>query len=126
MKNYSYFVVILLFLNCLLSCTNHSESDLIDISPPEPEPTLITYNTNVKIIIDNNCISCHTDPPKNGAPMSLLSYEQVKEAVENRGLIERISSDVPFFMMPFGGPKLPQNLINIIIQWETDGLLESN
>ena len=26
--------------------------------------------------------------------------------------------------MPFGGPRLPQNTIDIIIQWEADGLLE--
>lgn len=114
----------ILIINCLLlfcSCTNVSQEDLID------EPQLIsiaTYTENVKTIIDNNCILCHSNPPQNGAPMSLLTYENVKEAVENRDLIARISSDDLGFSMPFGGPKLPQNLIDIVIQWEADGLLE--
>jgi hypothetical protein len=56
--------------------------------------------------------------------MPLLTYEDVKNAVENRGLINRISSEDTGFLMPFGGPRLPQNLIDIVIQWETDGLLE--
>jgi hypothetical protein len=56
--------------------------------------------------------------------MSLLLYENVKEAVENRDLIGRITGESSGSLMPLGGPKLPQNLIDIIIQWETDGLLE--
>jgi hypothetical protein len=103
------------------SCSNASEDDLIDA---EPLPDTVSYQANVKTIIDNNCITCHNDPPTNGAPMSLLLYENVKEAVENRDLIGRITGESSGSLMPLGGPKLPQNLIDIIIQWETDGLLE--
>jgi hypothetical protein len=67
---------------------------------------------------------CHNNPPINGAPMSLLLYENVKDAVENRNLIGRIMGTGLGPLMPFGGPKLPQNLIDIIIKWEADGLLE--
>lgn len=105
----------------VLNCTNVSEDDLIDA---EPLPDLVTYQENVKAIIDNNCISCHNNPPVNGAPMSLLLYENVKDAVENKDLIGRITGDSPGSLMPLGGPKLPQNLIDIIIQWEADGLIE--
>ena len=104
----------------LMSCTNASEDDLIDSTPP---PDLVTYEGDVKSIIDNNCISCHSDPPENGATISLVTFEQVEHAVENHNLIGRITgSSGP--LMPQGGPKLPQNLIDIIIQWEADGLLE--
>ncbi len=105
----------------ILSCTNVSEDDLIDATPL---PETVTYVDNVKSIIDNNCISCHNNPPTNGALMSLVLYENVKDAVENRNLIGRITGDGPGNLMPFGGPKLPQNLIDIIIQWEANGLLE--
>ena len=109
------------FLTLLLHCTSVSEDDLIeDIQPINN----ITYNINVKPIIDNNCILCHSNPPENGAPMSLLTYVSVKEAIENRNLIERISTNDLGILMPFGGPRLPQNLIDTIIQWETEGLLE--
>ena len=106
-----------------LSCTSVSEEDLIESTPIPPEDT-INYVSHVKTIIDNNCISCHTNPPENGAPMPLLSYDNVREAVENRDLIARISSDNLGFLMPFGGPRLPQNLIDTIILWEANGLEE--
>lgn len=105
----------------LFNCSYNSEDDLTEAITVET----VTYEANVKSIIDNNCLSCHSDPPTNYAPMPLVSYENVKDAIENRGLINRISSDDTTFGMPLGGPKLPQNLIDIIIQWEEDGLLEN-
>ena len=111
-----YAILILLF-----GCTNASEDDLIDQTEL---PELVTYNSNVKSIIDNNCIVCHSYPPQNGAPMPLVTYENVKDAIQNRELIDRISSEDLGFLMPFGGPRLPQNLIDTVIQWEEDGLLE--
>jgi len=111
---------IILICATLLSCTNVSEDDLIDSTPL---PNLVTYEADVKSIIDNNCNFCHSDPPVNGAPRALVTYAQVKDAVEHHNLIGRIDgSSGP--LMPQGGPKLPQNLIDIIIQWEADGLLE--
>ena len=111
-----YAILIILF-----GCTNASEEDLIDQTEL---PELVTYETHVKSIINTNCIFCHSNPPENGAPMSLITYENVKEAVENRDLINRISSEDLSFLMPFGGPRLPQNLIDTVIQWQEDGLLE--
>ena len=104
----------------ILSCANDSEDDLMN---PSPLPDTVTYVNDVKTIIDNNCISCHSNPPVNGAPNALITYAQVKDAVLNKNLIGRISG-TSGTLMPQGGPKLPQNLIDIIIQWETDGLLE--
>jgi len=115
------FLLIITVSSIILSCTNVSEEDLIDTTPP---PNTVTYVANVKTIIDNNCISCHNDPPVNGAPISLILYENVKDAVENRDLIGRITGTSSGRQMPLGGPMLPQNLIDIIIQWEADGLLE--
>ena len=105
----------------VFSCSNHSEDDL---TIPLTSNTT-KYIQNIKPIIDNNCIICHTNPPENGAPMPLLTYDNVKEAIQNRGLIDRISSTDLGFLMPFGGPRLPQNLIDTIIQWQADGLLEN-
>jgi len=115
------FIFTIVVVGLLFSCTNASEEDLIDTTPIEE---IVTYSNAVKSIIDNNCIFCHSNPPENDAPMPLLTYDQVKDAVENRDLIERISSEDLGFVMPFGGPRLPQSLIDTVIQWQTDGLLE--
>ena len=120
MKNIYKLYIISIILT--FSCSNTSEEDLIDATPITSN---VTYVDNVKSIIDNNCIMCHTNPPINGAPISLLTYNDVKNAVENNGLIARISSTDQGFLMPFGGPRLPQNLIDLVIQWEEEGLLEN-
>lgn len=114
---------LLLFMVCILSCTNTSEEDLIDQTPIDESET-ITYNNHIKTIIDSNCISCHGAPPINGTSLSLTTYSQVKSAVENNNLIGRISSQDPSFLMPLGGQRLPQNLIDLVIAWEDDGLIE--
>lgn len=104
-----------------VSCTNDSESDLINHNIS----TTITYTNSIKSIIDNNCISCHGNPLQGGAPMSLITYQNVKDAVLNRGLIESISKtqDAPG-MMPIGGTRLPQNIIDQVINWKTNGFTE--
>jgi len=120
MKIIPYFFVTLLFL-ITISCTTDSISDLIEID----ETPEITYQLNIKSIIDNNCISCHATVPVNGAPMSLTTYENVKDAVLNRGLLDRISrAEGTSGAMPFGGPRLPQNQINLIVQWSEEGFAE--
>ncbi|WP_323787959.1 hypothetical protein [Psychroserpens sp.] len=116
---YSLYVIVLLLS---YSCSYVSEADLIDATPIIET---ITYTEHVKPIIDNNCIVCHNNPPINGAPISLTTFNDVKNAIDNNGLITRISSNDLGFLMPFGGPRLPQNLIDTIIEWEADGLLEN-
>lgn len=104
-----------------IGCSTNSEDDLTN-------PVVLNttkYLQDVKPIIDNNCNSCHGATPSNGAPMSLVTYAQVKEAVQNRGLLDRISrtQGAPG-MMPNLGTRLPQATIDLIIDWNTDGLLE--
>ena len=103
----------------LASCSSNSPDDLAGkIIIPET----VTYTNDVKPIIDDNCIMCHQSPPLNGAPMSMLDYAKVKEAVQNRGLVGRISKPQGDpDMMPFGGTRLPQAKIDIIIKWRDQG-----
>lgn len=107
-------------LALLLSCSNESTDDLVN-----PVPEKVSYSRDVKPITDANCIPCHKNPPVNGAPMSLLTKLQVQDAIVNRGLLDRISRPQGSpGMMPNGGTRLPQNSIDIIKKWQTDGFLE--
>jgi mono/diheme cytochrome c family protein len=115
-----YSIILLILLS--FSCTNNSEDDLIIVSD---NPSFVTYNLNVKSIIDNNCISCHGTNPVNGGQLSLTNYNQVKNAVLNNELLDRVSRTVgESGLMPSGGPRLPQQTIDVIAKWNTDGLLE--
>lgn len=119
-KKLSIYQIIIGSIFVLSSCVNDSEDDLIE---QMQTPQLITYENNIKSIIDNNCIICHANPPVNGAPYSLMEYDDVKNNVVN--IINRISrQEGEAGLMPLGGPRLPQNLIDQVIQWQTDGLLE--
>lgn len=114
--------IALSFSSILVSCTNDNPNTLMDDTPTEG---ITTYAKNVKTIIDNNCIVCHAAVPKNGAPMPLVTYDQVKEAVLNRGLLTRISlQDGNSSLMPNGGPRMPQVTIDRINKWQKDGLEE--
>ena len=120
MKNRLIISILTIFL--ISSCSYNSEDDLTEDIIIED---FVTYNDNIKPIIDTNCIFCHNNPPVNGAPMSLTTFEDVRNAVENRDLIERISTTDISEVMPLGGPRLPQNLIDLVIQWEQEGLQEN-
>lgn len=118
----SKYLISILIITLFGSCAYNSEDDLIE---PVVVEDFVTYDDNIKSIIDNNCINCHSSPPVNGAPTSLTTFEGVKAGVENGNLIERISTTDSGFLMPFGGPRLPQNLIDLVVQWEAEGLLEN-
>jgi hypothetical protein len=70
-------------------------------------------------------VACHGTTPSAGAQTSLVTYNQVKTSVLNNGLLDRISRvQGASGMMPYQGTRLPQNTIDLIIDWNTDGLLE--
>lgn len=113
MKN-KFYLIILSGFATLSSCTTDSLSDLGE----SDNTSEVTYTSTIKSIIDNNCIMCHGDVPTNGAPMSLTTYENVKDAVLTRNLLDRISrTEGTSGAMPFGGPRLSQNDINAISTW---------
>ena len=102
------------------SCTDNSPDDLLEKTPA---PIVASYLQDVKPIMDSNCINCHGTVPTNGASISLNSYIDVKNSVQNVNttdqLIYRISlSQGDPSQMPLGSPKLPQNKIDLIIQWK--------
>ncbi|PHS60574.1 MAG: hypothetical protein COB12_12990 [Flavobacterium sp.] len=117
-----FFTSLVLILT-ISSCTQNTYDDIEAEADPIPE--IVTYQ-DVKPIIDGVCLACHSNPPQNGAPMSLVSYVNVKEAVQNRDLINKISkNEGEDGLMPLGGPRLPQSSIDLIVEWNNDGLLEN-
>ena len=116
------FIITLITSFTILSCSNVSLDDLTNTTAPT---STITYKDNIKAVIDNNCISCHKSPPINGANTSLLTYDNVKSAVQNNSLIGRIDGSIGS-LMPVGGQKLPQNLIDAINAWKNNGFKKNN
>ena len=120
MRTLSLFIVII-FVFTAIGCTSDSQSDLIN----NTIPASITYTNSIKSTIDGNCISCHGTIPTNGASISLKTYQSVKDAVLNLGLIDRISkTQGAAGMMPNGGTRLPQAKIDEITTWKNNGFIQ--
>ncbi len=114
MKKLTTFLV----LSVLIMTTNCSS----DEEPtPTPRDATVTYNGAVKIIMEDYCLSCHLDPPINGAPIALTTATQVKSAVENSELIMLVENGT---MPPGNRPKLTEDEIQLIKDWQTGGFQE--
>ncbi len=120
----------LLLIFVAVLCFNCGSDDSSDPDPgggpdpdtnPNPNKTT-TYNADVKVIIDAHCVRCHTTPPTEGAPFPMDTYQETLVGV-NRDLVLRMQSTSPNNVMPPEG-RLPQEIIDIILDWEADGFLE--
>ena len=84
----------------------------------------ITYDANVKSIINSNCVSCHAVGQVAGYT-PLTTYEEVKDAIETTDLLDRIQREnSEAGIMPQTG-RMPQSKIDVILQWSEDGFLEN-
>lgn len=119
----------ILFIVSLLSfmiygCSYDSEIDLIEpIVDPIDNGGIVTYTNNVKPIMTSSCISCHASPPINGAPFSLINYDQVSQRANNVLNAMSRQNGASGAMPPAG--RLPQATIDIIQQWIDDGTPEN-
>jgi len=77
-----------------------------------------TYKANVKVIIDNNCLSCHS--AAGGQYPTMETYVQVRDAAENGNMICRIDDQSCGSVMPQSG-RMPQTNIDIIKKWAVNG-----
>lgn len=80
-----------------------------------------TYNANVKGIMQDKCVSCHTTDSQEPY---LTNYTEVKDACENYGLLCRIQGSDCGDVMPTSG-KMPAARIKIIENWIAQGYPEN-
>ncbi|GEN69395.1 MULTISPECIES: hypothetical protein [Chryseobacterium] len=110
------YLVLLSSIGILNSCDSRTYEEISDNTPI----TLpVKYTADVKPIIDNNCIGCHSA----GSFKPLVTYDQAKNNID--GILDRIqrpNGDPE--KMPKGG-SLSATQINIFIKWKADGLTEN-
>jgi len=115
------FIYIPFMALALYSCDSHTYED---IEVPTIVEGNVTYNAQIKSIIDVNCISCHS-PGGNAGFRPLTTFAEVKDAVQNTDLLDRIQrQNGESGAMPSTG-RMSQNNINLVLQWNAEGLLEN-
>lgn len=107
-------ISILILITCYIGFSCES-STYNDISGEVGNPT---YTANVKKIIENNCLSCHSTIGDQYPTME--TYAQVREAAEIGDLICRIDDQSCGSVMPQSG-RMPQTNINTIKKWAANG-----
>jgi uncharacterized membrane protein len=112
MKVFKYILALCLLICISLSCESSTYEEISGIV------TNPTYSANVKVIIDNNCLSCHSATAKQFP--TLETYNQVKDAAEFGYLICRIDDQSCGPVMPQTG-RMPQVTIDMIKKWAANG-----
>ncbi|MDH6251087.1 PBP1b-binding outer membrane lipoprotein LpoB [Chryseobacterium sp. H1D6B] len=112
-------IYILSSASFLASCESRTYEEISDNTPITEQ---VKYNSDIKTIIENNCIGCHS-PGGSASYKPFTNYDQVKAGIDN--IIDRIQR-------PNGDPqKMPQggslstSQINVFIKWKADGLVEN-
>ncbi|MGQ2983014.1 c-type cytochrome [Flavobacterium sp.] len=121
MKRIMKYMAVPALAMALLSCESNTYEDLQDNPVVEGN---VTYEQHVKPIIAANCLSCHGDGGVSSF-RPLGTYAELKDAIQNTNLLDRIQrqNGEPGLMPQTG--RMPQSNINMIVEWNMDGLLEN-
>ncbi len=84
-------------------------------------PDTPTFEDDVEPILFANCVRCHRDPPQNGAPIRLDTFEAARD--NSGGIVTRVKldRDDPRFMPPNTELVLSDRQIEIIENWRATG-----
>ncbi|SIQ73740.1 c-type cytochrome [Maribacter ulvicola] len=120
MQKHIFKIVLLALVLAVISCTK-AIIDEGDKSTLPPITKTVTYEADIKLIMTNNCITCHAGPAPN-AGLDLSNYQNTKYSAEQGSLVARMNSATN--PMPPNGTLSPQTL-QIIDKWITDNLPEN-
>ncbi|MBL0358712.1 MAG: hypothetical protein IPP72_18430 [Chitinophagaceae bacterium] len=84
-------------------------------------PAVVTYEANIKPLIEANCTPCHI--AGKGNKKSLDNYSNAKDFADD--IIARIHKNPgERGFMPMRNPKLSDSTIAVFAEWKSKGLLE--
>ncbi|MEE2700364.1 MAG: hypothetical protein VYD71_03260 [Bacteroidota bacterium] len=108
------FFLISLALFFLLSACSYNEMPLCETENP-------SYVACIEPIFLQHCLQCHNQQQSWGN-LSLATYNEISEAVNSGDVIDRISREESDpFSMPLHAPKLTENEIQLIVNWNANG-----
>ncbi len=95
-------------------------------NPTNPIPNkTTTFDGDIKVLVDQHCIQCHTEPRTQGATFPMRNYQEIVNAYRNsnRDIFGRVETTGRNVMPPAG--RLSQDDVDLFLDWRADGLLEN-
>lgn len=119
MKNILGILIIIFFLQ---SCYYDKEEILYPTTQDDCKSENSDFAT-VKITIQENCLSCHSNSSANtlGGSVKLEDYADVKNVADNGKLLGSIKHESSYSAMPKNGAKLNDCKISQIENWINSG-----
>lgn len=103
----------------ILEGAENTKCDEIDT---ECDSTNVSYQLNVRPIINTYCIGCHNQVPSGN--VSLNNYQKVRQFAENGQLMGSILHEPAYVPMPYQQAKISDCDIAIIRNWILEGYTE--
>jgi hypothetical protein len=123
LRSKSIKALLIAVLACIISsCAFNSEEELYGIV--DCDTTLVTWDFNIKEILERNCVECHNEN---------LSYKGVRHdiyelelIVVNDGRLNGVVNHLPGYpRMPYQRPQLPECELLLINTWIERGAPEN-
>ena len=111
-------ILVVTLLTILPGCYYDVEEELN--TPDACVTTGMSYQADIKPIIDSQCNACHNGASRLGG-ISLETHADVSQYASNGRLIGVIRHDSGYSPMPKNGAKLPDCAIAKIEAWIADG-----
>lgn len=99
----------------ILGCGSSSDKDVTVDETDDSDTDQVLFSP-VFNIISTRCVDCHSKPTRNGAPMSLVSYDDIFESSELINIRINLEESDPL-SMPLDRAPLPQSEKDTINEW---------
>lgn len=110
----------------MIGCSDY-RSITASAPPPPPPPDYVTYDANIKPILDDNCIGCHNaTTPVAGYNLTTYAGVSGNGTDGTPNAIAGNASSLLITKIQSGHGSLSQNQIDLIYQWVVDDLLREN
>lgn len=108
------------------SCVNENEEEVFATTEQNiiSDSVRITYDLNVKAILEQNCTFCHNATDLRGG-VDLSLYVETLPYVNDNSIVDVLTASNGKTLMPLGGPALSQADINLITNWVSNGAPEN-
>jgi hypothetical protein len=123
MKIPGYLILFTILLTVVVSsCYYDSEEYLYPSTSSQCDTTNVTYSLSVVPIIQNNCLSCHSNSTASmGGNIKLEDYADVKLRADDHRLLGSVEHQSGYSPMPQGAKKLDDCKISTIRIWVNAG-----